>query len=327
MHHNLSDEDFNQMLQNEFIIEAEELVESMEASLAKLEKSPADSHLLDETFRAAHTIKGSALAVKLDDLGHFTHKLEEALSKQQSNPQPIKTEIVKSLLAGTDLLSQFIEGLKHDRSFSISIESLQERLGKVDEAVTTKDAAPVSERERRVLVVEDDAGVRDVLIGEITELGYQVDEAPDGVDAIKMFAKGYRPDVIFTDLRMPNMDGNELVKTLHRATPEIPIVAYSGYAEKTDIINFLNAGAFAFIEKPIDSNILVSTLENALRERQRREKLEALTKLNFQAFMVVAKTSALIKDQGDDTIRTHVRKLEGMFQNLGTLLRDINQIR
>ncbi len=320
----LTEDEFNRQLQEEFLIEAEELVEAIERALSQLAKSPDDSYLLDEAFRAAHTIKGSALAVKLEDLGHFTHRIEAALSEQQAQLEASEPDKIKALLAATDLLFQYIEGLKADRRFRLDPKQLDQRLQ--DMATASAPTSPKSASETgTVLLVEDDAGVRDVMAGELENLGYEVKQAEDGMVAVKMFAKSYRPDVVLTDLRMPNLAGDELVKTLFRAAPDIPIVVYSGYAERSDIINFLNSGAFAFIEKPIDSSLLMTTLEHAMRERRRREKLARLTSLNLRAFMLVAKTSAQIKDQANDSLRQQLSKLESMFQELGDLLRDINQ--
>src|SRR5947209_7531413 len=79
----------------------------------------------------------------------------------------------------------------------------------------------------RLLIVDDDAGVRDVTSQVFAEVGYKVETAVDGADALRVVGR-FHPDLLITDLRMPGMSGFELLVIVREQFPHLPVIAISG---------------------------------------------------------------------------------------------------
>ena len=97
-----------------------------------------------------------------------------------------------------------------------------------------------------ILVVDDESHIRQVLSLKLTHAGWNVITAVDGEDALHQ-AIEHRPDLVITDIRMPNMDGTALLKALRNIAPNLPVLALSGYVDPGDIAEFDFDG---FIKKP-----------------------------------------------------------------------------
>ena len=117
----------------------------------------------------------------------------------------------------------------------------------------------------RILIVEDEAAIRRVLSKILSEENenYQVEEAEDGLQALeKIKAADY--DLVLCDIKMPKMDGEELLQEVKKIKPEIPMVMISGHGDMETAINTMRLGAFDYISKPPDLNRLLNTVRNAL---------------------------------------------------------------
>lgn len=104
----------------------------------------------------------------------------------------------------------------------------------------------------KVLIIDDHNGIRDLLLTVLQAQGHDVCLAADGVAGLQRFLTDH-PDVVVADLKMPEMDGLEVVRTLRREHPEVPIIAMSGgFGEHTDL--YLDVavefGAAAALRKP-----------------------------------------------------------------------------
>lgn len=117
-----------------------------------------------------------------------------------------------------------------------------------------------------VLVIEDEKPVRDSFREYLTDRGYRVSEAADGVEGLKQF-KERTPDIVLLDLRMPEMDGHEVLRRLSAESPDTPLVVVSGTGDIHDTINALHLGAWDYLHKPItDLNILDHSIAQALEK-------------------------------------------------------------
>lgn len=119
----------------------------------------------------------------------------------------------------------------------------------------------------RVLVIDDDEEcrtlVRHMLVGE----GHRVDEAPGGVEGLKMFGKR-PPDLVLTDISMPGLDGHEVISALRVLHAGVPIIAISGgsaIAKDELLLKASSLGAVEVIMKPFDFRQLVGAVERALK--------------------------------------------------------------
>jgi len=121
----------------------------------------------------------------------------------------------------------------------------------------------------KILIIEDEAAIRRVLVKILSEESetYKVDEAEDGVQGLEK-AKNEDYDLILCDIKMPKMDGVEVLEAIKKIKPEIPMVMISGHGDLETAVNTMRLGAFDYISKPPDLNRLLNTVRNALDRKQ-----------------------------------------------------------
>jgi len=120
----------------------------------------------------------------------------------------------------------------------------------------------------RVLVVDDEADLRDVIRGLLAAEGYEVSTAASGVEALRLL--GAHPfDVVTMDLRMPGMSGRDTLAELRRIAPDLVSVVVSGYSTPEDDAAVRALGAYDVIAKPFDIDRLVTTVAGAMGEARR----------------------------------------------------------
>ena len=117
----------------------------------------------------------------------------------------------------------------------------------------------------KILVIEDEAAIRRVLGKILREESdtYSVDEAEDGLQGLEKI-KNDDYDLVLCDIKMPKMDGVEVLEAVKKFKPEIPFVMISGHGDLETAINTMRLGAFDYISKPPDLNRLLNTVRNAL---------------------------------------------------------------
>jgi len=120
----------------------------------------------------------------------------------------------------------------------------------------------------KILVIEDEAAIRRVLGKILREENdsYTVDEAEDGLDGLERI-KADDYDLVLCDIKMPKMDGVEVLEAVKKFKPEIPFVMISGHGDLETAINTMRLGAFDYISKPPDLNRLLNTVRNALDKK------------------------------------------------------------
>jgi len=137
----------------------------------------------------------------------------------------------------------------------------------------------------KILIAEDDQFLRKSIATFFRKRGYFALEAENGHDALQQFRKE-KPALILTDLRMPVMDGFDLLEEIVIESPETPVIIFSGVGDKPDVITALRSGAWDYITKPIeDIDFLIERVEKALVQAQMtygyNETMEsALKKIN-----------------------------------------------
>lgn len=122
----------------------------------------------------------------------------------------------------------------------------------------------------RLLVVDDESGIRGALAQLFEYEGHEVRVAEDGMDGIEI-AKEFRPDVIFLDVKMPGLDGLDVLERIRSTDPTAVIIMISGHGTIDTAVEATRKGAYDFLEKPLDTDRLLVTLTRAL-------ELKGLTK-------------------------------------------------
>ncbi|HLG30396.1 MAG TPA: diguanylate cyclase [Candidatus Brocadiales bacterium] len=124
-----------------------------------------------------------------------------------------------------------------------------------------------------ILVVDDDEIARRLLLDTLSENGYSVETATNVKDALeKLNQKSF--NAILTDIKMPDIDALELLRTVKTTHPDIPVIVMTGYGSRESAIALIKTGAYDYITKPIDLDELMIAIERSLE----KHKLEAQTK-------------------------------------------------
>jgi DNA-binding NtrC family response regulator len=122
-----------------------------------------------------------------------------------------------------------------------------------------------------LLVVDDDAVVREALVEALVEAGYDVRAADDGARAVALLAER-APDVVLSDVRMPGMDGLALLALLRERAPDIPVLLMTAFDDMPTVVAAMREGATDFLVKPLDLHELRSRVARAIDDRRARER-------------------------------------------------------
>jgi len=125
----------------------------------------------------------------------------------------------------------------------------------------------------RILVVDDEAAARTALAELLRDEGYIADTAGDAFKALAR-AEEQRPDLVLTDLRMPSMDGVELIRRLRRADIDVPVVVMTAYGSIDAAREAMLHGAVDFVVKPLDTSVLFGVIERSISNRKPLTKEE-----------------------------------------------------
>lgn len=138
----------------------------------------------------------------------------------------------------------------------------------------------------RILVIEDESSIRRVLAKILGEenADYKVFEAEDGASGLALVQKEDF-DLVLCDIKMPKMDGIEVLEASRKIKPEIPFIMISGHGDLDTAVNAMRLGAFDYISKPPDLNRLLTTVRNALDRKvlvQENKLLKKKVSLNYK---------------------------------------------
>ena len=164
----------------------------------------------------------------------------------------------------------------------------------------------------KILIIEDEAAIRRVLSKILSEESdtYQVEDAEDGASGYEKI-KNNDYDLVLCDIKMPKMDGVELLEAVKKIKPEIPIVMISGHGDMETAINTMRMGAFDYISKPPDLNRLLNTVRNALDKKQLVVENKILKKKVSKNYEMIGDSEAInhIKMMIDKVAQTEARVL------------------
>ena len=149
----------------------------------------------------------------------------------------------------------------------------------------------------KVLIVDDERAIRNSLGEILSDEGYTVDKAEDGTTGFSMICNS-RYDVIFCDIKMPGMDGIELLDKVAAEGIDSPVVMISGHGDIDTAVECIKKGAFDFIQKPLDLNRILITIKNATEKASLATTVKTLKKKVYGQEMV-----------GNSPALTHVREI------------------
>ncbi|MAZ73261.1 MAG: response regulator [Flavobacteriaceae bacterium] len=164
----------------------------------------------------------------------------------------------------------------------------------------------------KILIIEDEAAIRRVLVKILSEENnsYQVTEAEDGLAGIELIKKDDF-DLVLCDIKMPKMDGVEVLEAIKKIKPETPIVMISGHGDLDTAVNTMRLGAFDYISKPPDLNRLLNTVRIALDRKELVVENTRLKKKVSKNYEMVGESNAIvhIKEMIEKVAPTEARVL------------------
>ena len=164
----------------------------------------------------------------------------------------------------------------------------------------------------KILIIEDEAAIRRVLVKILSEENstYQVEEAEDGLVGIEKIKKDDY-DLVLCDIKMPKMDGVEVLEAVKKIKPETPMVMISGHGDLDTAVNTMRLGAFDYISKPPDLNRLLNTVRIALDRKELVVENKMLKKKVSKNYEMIGESDGVerIKDMIDKVAPTDARVL------------------
>ena len=128
------------------------------------------------------------------------------------------------------------------------------------------------ENKSSILIVEDDANIRETLSTILQQKGYKTDTAKNGQEAIqKSKAKFF--NMVLLDIKLPDMEGTKLLTTMHKDQPKMMKIMITGYPSVENAVEALNRGADAYIIKPVKPEKLLALIEEKLEKQSQAEKM------------------------------------------------------
>ncbi|WP_136805435.1 sigma-54-dependent transcriptional regulator [Desulfosediminicola flagellatus] len=117
----------------------------------------------------------------------------------------------------------------------------------------------------QILVVDDERSMRDFLKILLTKEGHQVTTAPNGEEGLD-YLQNSKCDLVITDIRMPGMDGLELLESIKEHSPDLPVIMITAFASPNDAVQAMKHGAFDYISKPFNVDEIKSVIKSAIRK-------------------------------------------------------------
>jgi two-component system nitrogen regulation response regulator NtrX len=146
----------------------------------------------------------------------------------------------------------------------------------------------------RILVIDDEAAIRDSLRMILEYEDYLFSGAASGQEAIAAVQRE-RPDLVLLDIKMPGMDGMEVLRKLHALDETLPVVMISGHGTTATAVEAIRSGAVDFLDKPLSSERVIVTLQNALRQSELRSENRELKLAMESKYEIVGQSPALQK--------------------------------
>lgn len=162
----------------------------------------------------------------------------------------------------------------------------------------------------KILVIDDERPIRNTLKEILEYEDYSVNTAPNGIEGLELLKKG-KYDIILCDIKMPKMDGIEVLENIFKITNDTPVIMISGHGNVDTAVESIKKGAFDFIEKPLDLNRLLITIRNAMDKSTLITETKVLKRKVNKTYEMVGDSEAIqkIKDMIDRVATTDARVL------------------
>lgn len=253
----------------EFTEESIELIETAQSLLIKVEGASAvlRGQYDEEILRTLHTLKGACGMFGLSEIEKALHHFEEVYL-QASKIKKISSDTIDYVLKGLDAVRKSLTSKEEYQYASLGAneELVNTKLEKKEEQEHTRPSKPLlfktlaakaQEPKPLVYVVEDKIELRSYIIELMESLDFECRGFDNPLLALELI-KEDDPDLVLTDINMPEMDGMSFISQIYPDFPHLPVIIISGHVTKNICIEFLSYGAAGILEKPFDPDNLLS---------------------------------------------------------------------
>jgi two-component system, NtrC family, nitrogen regulation response regulator NtrX len=162
----------------------------------------------------------------------------------------------------------------------------------------------------KILVIDDEKPIRTTLSEILEYEDHEVELASDGLEGVEK-AKEEKYDIILCDIKMPKMDGVEVIEKLMEICPDVPVIMISGHGTVETAVETLKKGAYDFIEKPLDLNRLLVSIRNALERKDLIVETQKLKRKVSKTYEMVGESDSIkkVKEMIDRVAPTDARVL------------------
>jgi DNA-binding NtrC family response regulator len=167
----------------------------------------------------------------------------------------------------------------------------------------------VEKSQFHILVVDDDEIVREAISSLLSEEGYAVLSAKDGIDAIKIL-RTEDMDLVITDLRMPGADGNEVLKYAVKNDPNIVVVILTAYGTLDTALNSIKDGAYDYLTKPFKIQEIILLVEKVFRRAQLIRENRELKKSLRDAYRDINLMKTVVSSNNAEITTSWIEKIE-----------------
>jgi CheY-like chemotaxis protein len=315
----------------EFKAEAEELLDGAEKSLMAIQRGESFAGHYDAIFRVFHSLKGAAGMMELSHVQSHMHQVESIFTEQKGK-SALDVPYVEFFLRATDACRALLEGESVNFNYTVApgavpaVEAAAPVAPPAEivvtpaaQAVPAKVAAPKSASGpgTKVLLVDDEAFLVEILRDLLGDAGFDVCGTTDPEEALRLL-ETYRPDVVLSDISMPRITGHELLARVKKAHPDLPVIFLSGHVDKEALMQGIEKGVYAVIEKPFNHVQVVESCLNAAK-KYRLTKLVQRS-LNLLLYQFSDLDDFLIA-QGKQDVRNSIR------HELTALLEQVREMR
>lgn len=144
----------------------------------------------------------------------------------------------------------------------------------------------------KILVIDDERSIRNSMKDILTFEGHDVVIAENGMEGL-VAVKSEKPEVVFCDIKMPKMEGIEVLQRIKEFTAEVPVIMISGHGTIDTAIEAIKKGAYDFIEKPLDLNRILITIKNATDKNQLLQETQTLKTKVSKKYEMIGHSEAL----------------------------------
>lgn len=296
----------------EFKIEAAEMFENAEEGLLNIDKGLDFNSNYNSIFRSFHSLKGAAGMFGMDALQTHMHKLE-SLFEAQKKYAVIKKHQIDYFLKGVDAARSLIDG--HSVNFShiepehfndenvvpVSISIVSTKIEEVEKKLSASEF--IEKNNGVAFIVDDEPEIVEDLSFILEESGIVVHKFYDA-ESLLYSLESIKPDVIISDIKMPNLSGIEMLEAIRTFSTDTPVIFISAHISKEVMIEALKHGAYAFIEKPYNDIKVLSICTNAINKNKSLALLEK--SINYILYQF-SSLDQYLKDQGKDNIRISLK--------------------